>query len=98
MLKGLFWEGAQRNGQFWLSMHFPLRQRSDHCPLSQKVDLAADRFAFFWHCQPKTGCLRGSRLRLHMSLPSASRREAPSPGGFPVAVLSVTLSFLKAEL
>lgn len=72
MLKGLFWQGEQRNGQFWLSMHFPLRQRSDHCSLSSKVALVVDRFAFFLalSAQNVAGSLSGSQLRLHMPLQS----------------------------
>lgn len=34
-------------------MHFPLRQWSDHCHLSPKVDLGVYRFAFFGTVSPK---------------------------------------------
>lgn len=107
MLKGLFWQGEQRNRQFWLSMHFPLRQRSDHCSLSSKVALVVDRFAFFFFfgtVSPKRCWIPEREQAEAAHVPSVGvRREAGRcvpllrPPGFPVALLSVTLSLLKAE-
>lgn len=99
-LEDLFWEGEQKNRQFWPSMHFPLRQWSDLCPLSLKVDLViALHILGTVSPNPIAGSLRGRRL--HMSLGvwkgSWALPAAPFPSSFPVAVLSVTLSFLKAE-
>ena len=68
-----------------------------------KGGLSGPQTCIFCHCQPKTlldpwegagwGC---TCPRVHEG--SWVQRAAPSPGGLPIAVLSVTFSFLKAEL
>lgn len=84
-------------------MHFPSRQWSDHCPLSQEVDLVTDRFVGLGTVSPKC-CwisLRGGTCpstRSWKGKESGALCAAPLPSSVRIAVPSVTLYFLKAEL